>query len=106
MKGAVRALADACGLEPAAVEALESRVRESALKGYRTLAVAVGPEEASLELIGLVSLYDPPRPDAGQLIAALRDLGVSVKMLTGDALPVAREIRNPSVWRRSATWRI
>jgi magnesium-transporting ATPase (P-type) len=39
-----------------------------------------------------VSLYDPPRPDAGKLIAMLRDLGVAVKMLTGDAVPVAREI--------------
>jgi magnesium-transporting ATPase (P-type) len=40
----------------------------------------------------LVSLYDPLRPDARQLIAELRDLGVPVKMLTGDALPVACEI--------------
>jgi magnesium-transporting ATPase (P-type) len=37
-------------------------------------------------------LYDPPRPDAKQLIATLHDLGVPVKMLTGDALPVACEI--------------
>ena len=37
-------------------------------------------------------MYDPPRPDAGQLIAALRGLGVAVKMLTGDALAVASEI--------------
>jgi magnesium-transporting ATPase (P-type) len=37
-------------------------------------------------------LYDPPRPEAKQLIAALHDLGVSVKMLTGDALAVASEI--------------
>jgi magnesium-transporting ATPase (P-type) len=43
-------------------------------------------------LLGLVSLVDPPRPDAAQLIATLRDLGVAVKMLTGDALAVAREI--------------
>ena len=43
-------------------------------------------------MIGLVSLYDPPRPDAKQLIAELEDRGVAVKMLTGDALPVAREI--------------
>jgi magnesium-transporting ATPase (P-type) len=39
-----------------------------------------------------VSLYDPPRPDARQLIVALHDFGVPVKMLTGDALPVASEI--------------
>jgi magnesium-transporting ATPase (P-type) len=37
-------------------------------------------------------LYDPPRPDAKQLIAALQGHGVAVKMLTGDALPVASEI--------------
>ncbi len=43
-------------------------------------------------MLGLVSLYDPPRPDAKQLIATLLDLGVQVKMLTGDALPVALEI--------------
>jgi magnesium-transporting ATPase (P-type) len=43
-------------------------------------------------LVGLVSLYDPPRPDAKDLIAALKELGVGVKMLTGDALPVASEI--------------
>ena len=92
MKGAVRAVAEVCGLQPAAIEALEARVAESALKGYRALAVARGPETGAPELVGLVTLYDPPRPDARQLIAALRDLGVSVKMLTGDALPVAREI--------------
>jgi len=34
----------------------------------------------------LVTLYDPPRLDAKQLIAQLHDLGVPVKMLTGDAL--------------------
>ena len=39
-----------------------------------------------------MTLYDPSRPDAKQLIAELRGLGVAVKMLTGDALPVAREI--------------
>ena len=92
MKGAVRTVAEVCGLQPPAIEALEARVSESALKGYRTLAVARGPETGTPVLLGLVTLYDPPRPDARQLIAELRDLGVPVKMLTGDALPVAREI--------------
>jgi H+-transporting ATPase len=92
MKGAVRTVAGACGLQPPAIEALEARVSESAAKGYRTLAVARGPETGAPALVGLVALYDPPRPDAKQLIAELRDVGVPVKMLTGDALPVAREI--------------
>ena len=92
MKGAVRTIAEACGLQPPEVEALEVRVGAAAAKGYRTLAVARGPETGAQALVGLVSLYDPPRPDAKQLIATLLDLGVPVKMLTGDALPVAHEI--------------
>jgi len=92
MKGAVRTVAEACGLQPPDIEALEVRVSAAAAKGYRTLAVARGPETGTPALVGLVSLYDPPRPDAKQLIATLLDLGVPVKMLTGDALPVAREI--------------
>ncbi len=92
MKGAVRTIAQACGLKSAAIEALEGRVAEAALKGYRTLAVARGTETGLPVIVGLVSLYDPPRPDAKQLIASLRGLGVAVKMLTGDALAVASEI--------------
>jgi plasma-membrane proton-efflux P-type ATPase len=92
VKGAVRTVAAACGLEPAAIDALEGRVADAAGKGYRTLAVARGPENGALSMVGLVTLFDPPRPDAGEFIKALRALGVSVKMLTGDALAVAREI--------------
>jgi plasma-membrane proton-efflux P-type ATPase len=92
MKGAVEAVAQACGLTLPEIEALEARVGESTFKGYRTLAVARGPETGIPTLLGLVTLYDPPRPDAKQLIADLRSLGVPVKILTGDALPVAREI--------------
>jgi magnesium-transporting ATPase (P-type) len=92
MKGAVRTVAEACGLQLPAIAALEARVSASALKGYRTLAVARGPETGTPALLGLVTLYDPPRPDAKQLIAELRELGVGVKMLTGDVLAVAHEI--------------
>ena len=92
MKGALRTIAEACGLQPPEIEALETRVSPSAAKGYRALAVARGAEPGALSLVGLVTLYDPPRPDAQQLISKLHDLGVSVKMLTGDALAVATEI--------------
>jgi H+-transporting ATPase len=92
MKGAVRTVAIACGLPSTAIEALEARAGDSALRGHRTLAVALGPETGSPALIGLVTLEDPSRPDAKPLIAALRDLGVTVKMLTGDALAVASDI--------------
>src|SRR5674476_987292 len=92
MKGAVRTIAETCGLQPPAIDELEARVSASAAKGYRTLAVARGPETGAPALVRLVSLYDLARPDARQLIATLQDRGVAVKMLTGDALPVASEI--------------
>ena len=92
IKGAVETVAQACGLDSAASRLLEARASESALKGYRTLATARGSETGALTLVGLVTMYDPPRPDAKEIIAELRDLGVAVKMLTGDALPVASEI--------------
>ncbi len=87
VKGAVNIIAD---LVKADVNALNQKTNEYASKGYRTLAVAVG-ESDDLKIAGLVALYDMPRPDAKKLIGELKDLGISVKMLTGDALPIAQE---------------
>jgi H+-transporting ATPase len=92
VKGALRTLAELAGLEPAALAALEARSQEEAQKGYRVLAVARANGEEPLRLVGLALLSDPPRPDSRQLIVQLRTLGVTVKMLTGDALLIAREI--------------
>ena len=93
MKGAVNVVAQACGvdLEEAGIE---ERMTDFAARGYRTLAVAVAGPDGALRLCGLVALYDMPRPDSKELIRKLGDLGVSVKMLTGDALPIAKEISN------------
>ena len=88
IKGSVNIIAD---LVDADVNTLNLQTNEYAAKGYRTLAVAVGDDEQSLRIIGLVALYDIPRPDAKKLIGELKDLGISVKMLTGDALPIAKE---------------
>jgi H+-transporting ATPase len=92
MKGAVEVIAAACGLEESVFAQLQMRMSEFAEKGYRTLAVAKTDDEKRPELVGLVALRDMPRPDSKQLIEELRELSISVKMLTGDALPIAREI--------------
>ena len=88
VKGAVNIIAD---LVDADVNALNLQTSEYASKGYRTLAVAMGEDDKSLKIVGLVALYDIPRPDAKKLIGELKALGISVKMLTGDALPIAKE---------------
>ena len=45
-----------------------------------------------MDLVGLVALYDKPRPESAKLIAKLRSLGIAVKMLTGDSQPIAKQI--------------
>jgi len=92
VKGAVDVVAQVCGLDAVATAALDERARQEADRGYRTLAVARGFGPSAPEPVGLLCLYDPPRADASALITALRGLGVAVKMLTGDAMPVATEV--------------
>lgn len=91
-KGAPLSIAKACALSDdvtAAVAAQEERLSRG---GQRVLAVARIERQGSGRLVGLVSLRDPLRPDSDALVRELRDLGVEVKMLTGDALPVARQV--------------
>lgn len=53
-------------------------------KGFRVLAVAVGPPNA-LKLAGIIALSDPPRKDSADLVKELSTLGVRTVMVTGDA---------------------
>ena len=39
----------------------------------------------------MLPLFDPPREDAKATIATAREMGVKIKMVTGDALAIARE---------------
>jgi plasma-membrane proton-efflux P-type ATPase len=91
-KGALRTIAGAAGLDETAMAALEARADKEAQSGFRALAVARADGNGPLRLVGLALLQDSPRPDSKQLIKELQSLGVVVKMLTGDALPVAQEI--------------
>jgi H+-transporting ATPase len=92
LKGAFETFAQVCQLDQERKKELENLANESAAKGYRTLAVAISRGEERPDLIGLVALHDPPRKDSRRLLQEIRNLGVKVKMLTGDALPIAKEI--------------
>jgi H+-transporting ATPase len=59
-------------------------VDELEKQGFRVLAVAAGPA-ASVQLIGMIALSDPPRSDSSSLISELHTLGVAMVMVTGDA---------------------
>lgn len=70
---------------------LEAQLDRLAGTGSRVLAVAVG-SEAGLHLAGLVALADRPRDDSAQLVDELRELGIDVKMITGDTAATAAAI--------------
>lgn len=71
-------------------------------EGLRVLAVAYRPmddhhpasklDETRLILKGFISFLDPPKETAGPAIAALRNQGIQVKILTGDNPLVTRKI--------------
>jgi H+-transporting ATPase len=92
IKGAVSAVMQACGTKEDEKATIEQKMDVLANKGYRVMAVAIGKETLAMEIVGLVGLYDKPRKDSAKLIAKLRSLGISVKMLTGDSLPIAKQI--------------
>ncbi len=92
MKGALRTIAQLSALDAPVLEALEKQVAEQAQSGCRALAVGQAEANGPMRFVGIAFLRDPPRPDSKNLIQELRALGVAVKMLTGDALPIGREI--------------
>ncbi|XP_034796728.3 calcium-transporting ATPase type 2C member 2 isoform X1 [Pan paniscus] len=60
--------------------------------GLRVLALASGPELGRLMFLGLVGIIDPPRAGVKEAVQVLSESGVSVKMITGDALETALAI--------------
>jgi H+-transporting ATPase len=60
-------------------------------RGFRSLGVARGEAEGPWRFAGVLPLFDPPREDAKATIATAKDMGVKVKMVTGDAIAVAKE---------------
>ncbi len=71
--------------------AYEQAVDDFAERGFRSLGVARAPAKGPWQLVGVLPLSDPPRGDAKSTIATAQGLGVSVKMVTGDALAIAKE---------------
>ncbi|KAJ1330086.1 plasma-membrane proton-efflux P-type ATPase [Batrachochytrium salamandrivorans] len=69
-------------------------VIDLARRGLRALGVArtSDPERKVFELIGMISLLDPPRPDSAQTIKECGEYGVGVRMITGDQLIIAKEV--------------
>ena len=70
---------------------VEKTVNEFAARGFRSLGVAWVEGEGQWQFLGVLPLFDPPRDEAKATIATAQQMGVSVKMVTGDQLAIARE---------------
>ncbi len=71
--------------------AVEKAVNDFAARGFRSLGVARAEDDGQWQFVGVLPLFDPPREDAKITIATALAMGVKIKMVTGDALAIAKE---------------
>ncbi|KZK98748.1 MULTISPECIES: plasma-membrane proton-efflux P-type ATPase [unclassified Pseudovibrio] len=92
IKGAPQVVIDHCANAPEEKAAASKAVHEFAVKGLRALGIAKTNENHELRLLGILSLFDPPRDDSKAVIEETQNAGIAVKMVTGDDVAIGREI--------------
>ncbi|HZD96782.1 MAG TPA: HAD-IC family P-type ATPase, partial [Micromonosporaceae bacterium] len=99
VKGAPEAVMSRCRtISPALSDAIDAEFAA----GHRVIAVATrtaaaatavtAADEVDLDLVGFLVFLDPPKPDAVTALRRLADLGVTVKVITGDNATVATKL--------------
>jgi H+-transporting ATPase len=91
-KGSFDTICSSCNLSDKETKDLFKHAEALSTKGLRVIAVAKSDDRSRLQFVGLAGVADRVREDSRVTLDRIRDLGVSVKMLTGDALPIARNI--------------
>ena len=71
--------------------AVEKAINEFAARGFRSLGVARADGDGKWQFLGVLPLFDPPREDAKATIASAVQMGVKIKMVTGDQVAIAVE---------------
>jgi len=92
IKGAPQVIMDAASLSQESRAALNGEVNALADRGYRALGVARSAAGGGFDFLGLLALFDPPRDDSAETIRHAKELGVEVKMITGDHGAIARQV--------------
>ena len=90
-KGAPKAILNLSECSKEDADMYKAKTTEFARRGFRSLGVAVKEGNAPWQLLGMLPMFDPPRDDTAATIAEAQVLGLSVKMLTGDAIAIAKE---------------
>merc|ERR1711939_1017068 len=90
-KGAPKAVLNLTECSQETADLFKDKATEFARRGFRSLGVAYQKNNEPWVLLGMLSMFDPPREDTAQTIIEAQQLGVPVKMLTGDAIAIAKE---------------
>ena len=90
-KGAPQVILQMSTNAAAVKPAVEKAVNEFAGRGFRSLGVARADQENKWQFVGVLPMFDPPREQAKATIASAGQMGVKVKMVTGDQLAIAQE---------------
>ena len=90
-KGAPQVIQELSANAAAVKATVDKAVNDFAARGFRALGVARTDGDGKWRLLGVLPLFDPPREDAKATIATAAKMGVKIKMVTGDALAIARE---------------
>ncbi|OAY53528.1 plasma membrane ATPase 4 isoform X1 [Manihot esculenta] len=98
-KGAPEQILGLCNSKEDVKKKVHAVIDKFAERGLRSLAVARQevPEKSKdspggpWQLVGLLPLFDPPRHDSAETIRRALNLGVNVKMITGDQLAIGKE---------------
>ena len=91
-KGSFDTICAACNVPEEQAKTMLKLAEELSAKGLRVIAVAKGTQRSKLEFVGLAGIADRIREDSREILDQIRELGVEVKMLTGDSLPIAKNI--------------
>ena len=91
-KGAPQVILEMATNKDAIKPAVEKAVNDFAGRGFRSLGVARADEEGKWQFAGVLPMSDPPREQAKTTIASAEQMGVKVKMVTGDQQAIAREM--------------
>ncbi len=91
-KGAPQVILGLAQPDAALLAQIQDQTDALAASGYRTLGVARTDARGQWRFLGLLPLFDPPRDDSAQTLARVADMGLNVRMVTGDHTAIAREI--------------
>jgi len=92
-KGEPNTIMSMCNLNEQQKLYFKDKLLELSKRGFRTVAVAYKRgDDKAWNFVGLIPLNDEPREDSKELISELKNLGLKVKMLTGDNEAIAKEI--------------